>query len=101
MLTNLLNIYRDCPMADGDVALVFVDAHLVTEVAGLANEWDPVLRRNLAHVLREVGVGEVQVAIARRGAELEPRDGALLGDLAEELAGSGIVLHPLVALPAA
>lgn len=98
---NILDIYRTHPMRDGDVALLLLEQHLVTEVEDLANRWDPVVRRNLAKTLRELDVREVQVAIARATGELEPRDQALVGSLREELAGSGIVVHPPIPLPAA
>lgn len=98
---NLLDIYRTYPMRDGDVALLLVEQHLVTEIEDLANQWDPVLRRNLALVLRDLDVREVQVAIARTSGELDPGDEALVGSLREELAGSGILVHPPIPLPAA
>jgi hypothetical protein len=96
----VLEIYRSNPMLDGDVALL-TDLQVVQEVEGLADHWDPVLRRNIAYVLREVGARELQVAIARPDAELLPQDHALWADLREELLDSPITVLPLLALPAA
>ncbi|MCW2501428.1 MAG: hypothetical protein JWN87_3104 [Frankiales bacterium] len=96
----VLEIYRTNPMLDGDVALL-TDLQVVQEVEGLADHWDPVLRRNIAYVLREVGARELQVAIARPDAELLPQDHALWADLREELLDSPITVLPLLALPAA
>ncbi len=93
-------IYVEHPMRGGDVAIV-TDLTVIQEVAGLADDWDPVIRRNVAHILRELQVQELVIAIARPDAELLPQDHALWADLREELLTSTITVHPLEALPAA
>lgn len=97
---TVLAIYTKHPMMNGDVALL-TDLDVVQEVEGLADHWDPVLRRNIAYLLREVGARELQVAIARPDAELLPQDHALWADLREELLDAPIRVLPLIALPAA
>ena len=99
-MQKVLAAYDDHPMQDGDVALL-TDLKVIQEVAGLADHWDPVLRRNIASVLTEVGVTELVVGIARRDRQLHPEDHALWADLREELLDSPMTVHPLVALPAA
>lgn len=93
-------IYVESPMRNGDVALV-TDQKLIQEVAGLADNWDPLIRRNVAMVLREIEVRELVVAIARPDGELLDCDHAMWADLREELLGSEITVHPLEGLPAA
>lgn len=93
-------IYDEFPMNDGGVALL-TDLAMIQQIDGLADEWDSVLRRNIAYVLKEIGVGEVVVAIARRGRQLLPADHALWADLREELLDTPIVVRPVVALDAA
>lgn len=100
-LTDILNTYETYPMQDGDAVVLLVEQGVATEIEGLANEWDATLRRNLARALRDVDVREVMVGIARRRKALQAGDHQLLTELCEELAGTGIVVHPLVALPAA
>lgn len=97
---DLLAIYREHPMRNGDVALL-TDLPVIQEVEGLADHWDPVLRRNVAKVLRDVGVTQLLVAIARPRAELLPQDHALWADLREELLDSPITVLPVTALPSA
>lgn len=97
---EVLSRYTDYPMLDGDIALL-TDLKVVQEIEGLADHWEPRIRRNLAEGLRETGAQELQLAIARPGAELLPQDHALWADLREELLGSGIKVLPVVALPAA
>lgn len=100
MFAEAIAAYEDYPMDDGDVALL-TDLALIQEVEGLADHWDPELRRNLAHILKEIGAGEIVVAIARKGRELLPADHALWADLREELLDAPIVVRPVVALDAA
>lgn len=101
MRDDLMTIYSTHPMQDGDVVLLVEDLQLATEIEGLADHWDDVLCRNTAHVLKEIEAPDVEVAIARRGGELRERDHRLLRELRQELAGSGIIVRPLVVLPAA
>lgn len=99
-LDTVLQVYDDHPMRDGDVALL-TDLSVIQEVEGLVDQWDAELRRNIAYVLTEVGARELHVAVARRGRRLRPEDHAMWADLREELLGSPIRVHPLLALPAA
>ena len=101
MDNNLLAAYRDHPMNDGDVVVLVPQHQLATEIEGLADHWDTELCRNLARLLREIDAHEVELAVARRHGLLLESDHSLLGDLVEELAGTGVVVRPLVALPAA
>jgi hypothetical protein len=100
-VTDILQAYETYPMQDGDAVVLLVDQQVATEVEGLANVWDPTVRRNLAQVLRELDVREVVVGIARQDKALQDDDHLLATELREELAGSGITVRPLVALPAA
>jgi hypothetical protein len=98
-LTEVLRVYADDPLDDGDVVLLVDDA-VCLEVAGLASQWDEVLRRNTGRILRETA-SRVVVAIARPGAELLPRDYRLWRELHEEVRGTAVELLPVQALPAA
>ncbi len=100
MFAEAIAAYEEHPMDDGDVALL-TDLAMIQEVEGLADQWDPVLRRNIAHILKEIGATEVVVAIARTGRQLLPSDHALWADLREELLDAQIVVRPVVALNAA
>jgi hypothetical protein len=100
IFAEVLVAYDEHPMDDGDVALL-TDLHVIQEIEGLADHWDPVLRRNVAHILREIGASEVVVAIARPGRELLPGDHALWADLREELLDARILVRPVIALDAA
>jgi hypothetical protein len=100
MNPDIVSVYRDHPMHDGDVVLLIEALHVATEIEGLADHWDQVLCRNVATVLRELGAPELQIGIARAHEVLQARDHQLLGDLREELAGSGIVVRELLVLPA-
>jgi hypothetical protein len=101
MTPDVLAIYRDHPMSDGDVVVLVEHLKLATEIEGLADHWDPVVRTNLGFVLQEIGASEVQLGIARRDGRLRDRDHLLQLDLEQELGTAGIALHPLIALPAA
>ena len=98
---DLLDAYRDDPMRNGDVALFLEELRLVQEVQGLADAWDPVLRHNTGWLLRELGVTEVCLAVARPDAELLAQDHVMWAELREELHGSGVRLADPIALPAA
>jgi hypothetical protein len=98
-LADVLRIYADDPLADGDAVLSLNDA-VCCEIAGLADHWDDVLRVNTAQVIRETAT-KVAVAIARRDAALRPEDFAIWRDLHAELRDSGVELLPVKALPAA
>ena len=97
---TVLEIYRDIPLENGDVVLL-TNHQVVQEIEGLADNWDPLICRNIAWILTELEATEVRLAIARPEAELLPQDHALWADLREELLSSPMLLHPPVALPAA
>jgi hypothetical protein len=101
MTPDVLAIYRDNPMRDGDVVVLIQPLQLATEIEGLADHWDPELRSSLSSVLQEIGASEIQLAIARPGARLRDRDHLLQLDLEQELGTAGIAVQPLIALPAA
>ena len=99
-LADVIRIYSEHPLDNGDLVVV-TDAPVVQELERVADQWDPVIRRNVAYVLREIGVREVQLLFVRPDAEMLPQDHAIWADLRDELEGSGITLHPPTALPAA
>lgn len=96
---EVLRIYRDAPMADGD-AVLLLDDEVCLELQGMADGWDDVGRRNLVSILTQTSQ-RVLVAIARPEARLRPGDHRLWHDLERELAGTGVDLLPVRALPAA
>lgn len=98
-LTEVLRIYADHPLDDGD-AVLLLDDEVCVEIEGLAVEWDPELRRNTGCVLRQTAARAL-VLIARRGAVLRDSDYQLWRDLHADLRDSDVRLLPLRALPAA
>ena len=98
-LSEILAVYAEHPMRDGDVALV-LDAKVCLEVEGLAREWDPVLRANTAEIVRTTSQ-RVVVLIARRHSRLRASDYQLWRDLHADLRDSEVQLLPVRALPAA
>jgi hypothetical protein len=98
-LADVLRVYADHPLDDGD-ALLVVDDAVFLEVEQLATEWDDVLRRNTGRVLRDTAT-RVVVAIARRHSSLLPSDYQLWRELHEELRDADVDLLPVKALPAA
>ena len=98
-LAELLEIYADDPLENGD-ALLVLDDRVCLEIEGLADHWDHVLRRNTASVVRETSTS-VLVLIARTGAELLDTDYQLWRDLHADLRDSDVQLLPVRALPAA
>lgn len=99
-LADVLRIYADDPLDDGDAILLFLDERTCVEIAGLAREWDQQLRENTAYILRQTG-RRVQVAIARADGQLLPADFQLWRDLHAELRDADVELLPVRALPAA
>lgn len=95
-----LAVYREVPLDNGDAA-IFTDLQVVLELERLADLWDPKTRRLLGARLRDTGVRQIALAIARPAAELLPQDHAMWADLREELHGSGISLLAPIGLPAA
>ena len=98
-LAQLLDVYADHPLDDGDAVLV-LDEQVCLEIEGLADHWDDVLRRSTASVVRTTAA-RVIVLIARTGAELLDSDYQLWRDLHAELRDSEVQLLPVRALPAA
>ena len=98
-LADVLRIYADNPIRDGD-AVLLLDDKVCFEVEGLATHWDPVLRANTAHIVRETAV-RVVVCIARRHGKLRASDYQLWRDLHTDLRDSDVQLLPVRALPAA
>ena len=98
-LADVLRIYAEHPMRDGDVVLL-LDDRVCFEVEGLAVHWAAVLRRNTANVVRETA-RRVVVCIARRHRKLRDSDYQLWRDLHSDLSDSDVHLLPVRALPAA
>ena len=98
-LADLLNVYADHPLDDGDAVLV-LDDQVCLEIEGLAQHWDPVVRRNTARIVRETS-SSVLVLIARPERVLLASDYQLWRDLHGDLRDSDVQLHPVRALPAA
>ena len=98
-LADLLDVYADHPLDDGDVVLV-LDDQVCLEVEGLAEHWDPLVRRNTAKIVRETSTS-VLVLIARPERTLLDRDYQLWRDLHADLRDTDVQLHPVRALPAA
>lgn len=96
---QVLRIYQDAPMSDGD-AVLLLDGDMCLELQGMADGWDEVGRRNLVSILTQTS-SRVLVAIARPRAQLRPGDHQIWRDLHRELAGTGVDLLPVRALPAA
>ena len=92
-------IYENDPLADGD-ALLLLDGTVCLELAGLADSWDDLGRRNLVEILTTTS-RRVQVAIARERSDLRPDDYKLWRELHESLRDTGVELLPVQALPAA
>ena len=98
-LAEVLRIYADHPLDDGDAVLV-IDDEVCLEIEDLADEWDEVLRSTTTQVLLSTA-SRVQVAIARRSSVLQARDYQLWRDLHADLRDSDVQLLPVRALPAA
>ena len=99
-LSEVLRIYADHPLQDGD-AVLLLDDTVCLELAGLADAWDDEeVRTSTASVLRST-TSRVAVAIARRGGELQPGDYRVWRDLHADLRDSAVELLPVRALPAA
>ncbi|MCU1671968.1 MAG: hypothetical protein JWN77_81 [Frankiales bacterium] len=98
-LADVLRIYEDHPLQDGD-AVLLLDSAVCLEVEGLADQWDEQLRSNTAGILRETA-RTVLLAVARPGAALLPSDYQVWRDLHTALRDGDVALLPLRALPAA
>ena len=96
---EVLRIYADDPMEDGD-AVLLLDGTVCLVLAGMADEWNDAGRRNLVEVLVETSQ-RVLVAIARHRGELMPDDYRLWRELHQSLRGTDVELLPVRALPAA
>lgn len=98
-LNNVLRIYEENPMGDGD-AVLLLDSEVCLELEGLADHWDDQLRVSTAGILRETARA-VLVAVARPRGVLLPGDYRLWRDLHADLREADVALLPLRALPAA
>src|SRR5688500_20325238 len=96
-LADLLDVYADHPLDDGDVVLV-LDDQVCLEVEGLAEHWDPLVRRNTAKIVRETSTSVV-VLIARPERTLIDRDYQLGRDLHTDLRDTDVQLHPVRGRP--
>lgn len=98
-LADILAVYDDHPMSDGD-AVLLLDQKVALEVEGLADNWCAELREGIAQAVRAHS-RSVQLAVARPQRVLRPGDHALWADLREELLGDGVEVLPVFALNAA
>jgi hypothetical protein len=99
-LAELLCVYADHPLENGDAVLV-LDDKVACEIEGLADHWDDVLRRNTARVVVGSTSARVLVLIARPDGVLQDSDYQLWRDLHADLRDSVVQLLPVRALPAA
>jgi hypothetical protein len=98
-LPDVLQVYDDHPLDDGDAVLV-LDDRVCLELEQLAAQWDERLRTNTAQVLRSTAT-RAAVLIARPGGVLRDSDYQLWRDLHAELRGSEVDLLPVRGLRAA
>lgn len=98
-LAEVLRLYAEHPLDDGDGVLL-VDDEVCLEIAGLADQWDEVLRSRTAQLLLSTA-DRVVVAVARTGGVLRDRDYQLWRELHADLRDSRVQLLPVRALPAA
>lgn len=96
-VAELLCIYADHPLDDGDGVLV-IDDEVCLEIERLADEW-AVLRSSTVTVLR-ASASRARVLIARPEATLHDSDFQLWRDLHADLRDSSVQLLPVRALPA-
>lgn len=97
-LNELLDVYADHPLEDGDAVLV-IDDEVCLEIEHLAEQW-ATLRSSTVHVLR-CSASRAMVLIARPDATLLDRDYQLWRELHADLRDSPVQLLPVRALPAA
>ena len=97
-LAELLCIYADHPLDDGDGVLV-IDGEVCLEIERLADEW-ATLRHSTVSVLR-ASASRALVLIARPEATLHDSDYQLWRDLHADLRDAPVQLLPVRALPAA
>lgn len=99
-IAQVLRVYRDDPVPDGDMVLLLLDEQVCWHVDGLADHWDDEQTESVVQVLTET-TSTVLVAVARPQAQLLDSDFALWRDLHAGLRDSPVRLLPLRALPAA
>ena len=100
-ITAVTQTFREHPMSNGDLALLFPEIRFVQEMEGFADTWDPSKRRFLGEVMRDAGIGELHVMVARPDGIPLAQDHALWGDICDELRDTRALVHPLIGLPAA
>lgn len=98
-LADVLRLYAEHPLDEGD-AVLLLDDRVCLEIERLAIDWDDVLRRKTADVVR-ASARRLLVAIARPRGVLLDSDYQLWRDLHADLRGSQVDLMPVRALPAA
>ncbi len=98
-LAELLQIYNDDPLDDGD-AVLLLDDKVCLELEQLATEWDHVLRSNTADLPRSTAT-RVLVLIARPGGVLRHDDYQLWRDLHADLRSTDVQLLPVRGMQAA
>ena len=98
-LSDVLQVYDDHPLDDGDAVLV-LDDKVCLEIERLADEWDDGHRAHTAHVVRSTA-SRVALLIARRDGVLRDSDYQVWRDLHAALRGSEVDLLPVRGLRAA
>ena len=98
-LAEILSIYTDHPLDEGD-AVLLLDDKVCLEIEQLATEWDDVLRHKTAQVVRS-SASRALVHIARPDGVLRDSDYQVWRDLHADLRDSDVDLLPVRALPAA
>lgn len=96
---ELLRVYAEIPLEDGDAILVLDDAVCV-EVKQLAEHWDEVVRSSTASLVTARS-RRVVLAVARQDCTLHESDFQMWRELHEELRDTQVELRPVRALPAA
>ncbi len=98
-LEDVIRIYNDNPLDDGD-AVLLLDDKVCLEIQQLAAEWDEVLRSNTANLLRSSATRAL-VLIARPGGVLRDSDYQLWRDVHADLRNCDVQLLPVRGLRAA
>ncbi len=98
-LAELLQIFNDDPLDDGD-AVLLLDDKVCLELEQLATEWDHVLRSNTADLPRSTAT-RVLVLIPWPGGVLRHDDYQLWRDLHADLRGTDVQLLSVRGMQAA
>jgi hypothetical protein len=98
-LPDVLRVYADHPLDDGDAVLVLDDT-VCLEIERLAAEWDDGLRQKTAHIVRSTATRAL-LLIARPRGVLRDSDYQLWRELHADLRDSEVQLQPVRGLRAA